>query len=82
MKETDARANNRMVLLLIGGIPVTVILAATWLWFFVARGELDLVGVLGTANRGTLVQPPRQLDDYELLEESGAVVRLTDMEPR
>ncbi|MCB1705664.1 MAG: hypothetical protein KDI17_12425 [Halioglobus sp.] len=71
-----------MVLLLIGGIPVTVILAATWLWFFVARGELDLVGVLGTANRGTLVQPPRQLDDYELLEESGAVVRLSDMEPR
>ena len=82
MKETNPNANNRMVLLLIGGIPVTVILAATWLWFFVARGELDLVSVLGTANRGTLVQPPRQLDEYELRDASGAVVKLSDMEPR
>lgn len=82
MKETNPTTNNRMVLLLIGGIPVTVILAATWLWFFVARGELDLVSVLGTANRGTLVQPPRQLDEHELRDESGAVVKLSDMEPR
>ena len=25
--------------------------------------DLDLVGTLGTANRGALVQPPRQIDD-------------------
>ncbi|MCR9105396.1 MAG: hypothetical protein NXI15_08910 [Gammaproteobacteria bacterium] len=59
---------NRMVLLLIAGIPLTMILAASWLWYFVAKGELDLVGALGTANQGTLVQPPRQLDDYALFE--------------
>ena len=63
MEDLNQLRRNRMVLLSIAGIPVTVILVATWLWYFVERGDLDLVGMLGTANRGTLVQPPRQLDD-------------------
>jgi len=50
----------RLTLLLIAGIPVIVILAATWLWYFVASGQLDLVGALGTANNGDLLRPPRQ----------------------
>tara|TARA_R110002049_G_scaffold37818_8_gene118363 strand:- start:1657 stop:2316 length:660 start_codon:yes stop_codon:yes gene_type:complete len=81
---TDSKPNNsnRMVLLLIGGIPLTVILAASWLWFFVVNGDIDLVGALGTANRGTLVQPPRQLDDTALLDASGATVNVAEMEPR
>ena len=58
MADALPTTNNRMVLLLIGGIPLTMILAATWLWYFVARGDLDLVSMAGTANRGTLVQPP------------------------
>ena len=82
MNKPNSTANNRMVLLLIGGIPLTVILAASWLWFFVARGEIDLVGALGTANRGTLVQPPRQLDERSLQDEQGTGVKLSDMEPR
>ena len=73
---------NRMVLLLIGGIPVTVALVATWLWYFVVRGDLDIVSILGTANRGELVQPPRQLDDQTLLDESGVILKFADMEPR
>ncbi|EAQ97561.1 hypothetical protein [Congregibacter litoralis] len=52
--------SGRMTLLLIAGIPVIVILAASWMWYFVAKGQLDLVGALGTSNRGQLVQPPRQ----------------------
>lgn len=72
----------RMVLLLIAGIPLTMILAATWLWYFVARGDLDLVGTLGTANRGSLVQPPRALEDHELRDESGRPVRYAELEPR
>jgi hypothetical protein len=40
-----------------------VILAASWMWYFVVNGELDIVGALGTANRGELVQPPRQALD-------------------
>jgi len=75
-------ASNRMVLLLIGGIPVTVILASTWLWYFVAHGNLDLVGALGTANQGTLLQPPRQIDEYELRDDAGRVVRYADLPPR
>lgn len=73
---------NRMVLLLIAGIPVTMILAATWLWYFVVRGELDLVGALGTANRGTLIQPPRQIDDVALFDQTGMVFRYADMTPK
>ncbi len=44
--------NNRLVLLMIAGIPLTMILAATWLWYFVVQGDLDIVGRLGTANAG------------------------------
>lgn len=60
--------STRLVLLLIAGIPLTVILVATWLWYYVVNGELDLVAALGTSNSGTLVQPPRQLDGIPLLE--------------
>jgi hypothetical protein len=82
MADTIPTTNNRMVLLLIGGIPLTMILAATWLWYFIARGDLDLVSMVGTANRGTLVQPPRQLDDQTLRDESGLVTKFADLEPR
>ena len=81
--ETKTQINkNRMVLLLIAGIPVTVILVATWLWYFVVNGDLDLVGMLGTANRGTLVQPPRQLDERELRDTNGRRFKYEDLEPR
>ncbi|MDC0362476.1 hypothetical protein OAN12_05475 [Halioglobus sp.] len=79
MEQTN---QGRMVLLLIAGIPLTMILAATWLWFFVARGELDIVGALGTANRGELIQPPRQLQDANLRELSGQKFAFSDLEPR
>jgi hypothetical protein len=71
-----------MVLLLIAGIPVTMMLAATWLWWFVVRGDLDLVGMIGTANRGELVQPPRKLDEAGLLDHYGREFRYGDLEPR
>ncbi len=57
---TVEAGNGRMILLLIAGIPVIMILAASWMWYFVVNGQIDLVGALGTANRGELVQPPRQ----------------------
>jgi hypothetical protein len=82
MTDTNAARGNRMILLLIGGIPVTMILTATWLWFFVARGDLDLVDMLGTANRGTLVQPPRQLNELVLRDEMGTAVAVSELEPR
>jgi len=82
MTGVNPNTSNRMVLLLIGGIPLTVILVATWMWYFVVRGDMDLVGILGTANNGTLVQPPRQLDDEMLYDEQGLRVNFADLEPR
>jgi hypothetical protein len=78
----DKTQNNRMVLLLIAGIPLTMILAATWLWYFVARGELDLVGTLGTANRGELVQPPRQIDDVVMFDGQDTPLPYRSLDPR
>jgi hypothetical protein len=71
MTTPEQTVNNRLVLLTIIGIPVTMILAASWLWYFVVRGDLDIVGVLGTANRGSLVQPPRALADARLFGDGG-----------
>lgn len=68
--------NGRLVLALIAGIPLIVILASSWLWFFVARGELDLVGALGTANSGELLQPPRQALDAGWRDAEGTPFRL------
>jgi len=82
MENMDNRANNRMVLLLIAGIPVTMILGATWLWYFVVRGDLDVVGTLGTANRGMLVQPPRQIAEVDVLEPNGSEFRYLNLEPK
>ncbi|CAN0600178.1 unnamed protein product, partial [Ectocarpus sp. 12 AP-2014] len=55
------KGSGRLTLLLIAGIPVIMVLASSWLWFFVANGQLDLVSALGTSNRGDLVSPPRQV---------------------
>lgn len=82
MENGDNRTNNRMVLLLIAGIPVTMILGATWLWYFVVRGDLDLVGTLGTANRGALVQPPRQIDEADVREPNGSDFKYLNLEPK
>ncbi len=82
MTENNPSANNRMMLLLIGGIPVTLILMATWLWYFVVHGDLDLVGMLGTGNRGTLVQPPRQMDDQALFDKDGLPITIAGMDSR
>ena len=82
MSNSNSSSRNRMVMLLIGGIPLTIILVATWVWFFVVRGDLDLIGIVGTANRGTLVQPPRQLDDQTLHGPLGESVKLAELDPR
>jgi hypothetical protein len=79
MEANSASTKNRMVLLLIAGIPVTVILIATWLWYYVVEGELDLVGTIGTSNSGTLVRPPRQLDGFDLIQAQGLPLRYSDI---
>lgn len=73
---------NRMILLLIAGIPLTMILTASWLWYFVVEGDLDLLGALGTANHGTLLDPPRQIITTPFQDDAGANFAWTDLEPR
>lgn len=65
------RNKNRMILLIIGGVPIVVTAIATWLWFYVASGKLDLVSILGTRNNGVLIQPPRQIKEIPLLQADG-----------
>lgn len=79
MNDAKQIRNNRLVLLTIAGIPLTMILAATWLWYFVINGDLDLVNAIGTANRGQLVQPPRQLDDVAMTADTGALIKYADL---
>ena len=66
-----APGNGRLTLLLIAGIPVIMILASSWLWYFVANGKLDIVGALGTSNSGMLVQPPRSVADAGWVNSAG-----------
>jgi len=82
MEISDQTRNTRLIFLSIVGIPVMVVLAATWLWFFVARGDLDLVAILGTSNHGSLVQPPRSLDEGNLLDSAGATFSYSDLPPQ
>ena len=66
-EQLKQQRNSRMILVLIAGIPLTVILTATWLWVYVINGDLDLLAVTGTQNRGTLVAPPQRIDDLSLI---------------
>ncbi len=71
----------RRTLLLIVGIPIAVLLTSTALWFSVNRGGVDIVGVLGTANNGTLVQPPREIDSAVLYDVDDAPSPIAQLDP-
>ncbi len=77
-----APSGGRATLLLIVGIPLTMILAASWLWYVVAKGDVDLLGALGTANNGTLVTPPRSLQSLTFVDAADTVFHWDDVEPR
>ena len=68
---TNPGRGNRRILLTIAGIPLLALLAASLLWYLVASERLDLVAVLGTANRGELLEQPLQLRTLELADAGG-----------
>ena len=80
--QSETRGQGRAVLLLIAGIPLTMMLAASWLWYFVVEGDLNLVGAIGTANNGTLVAPPREVQPVVFSDDAGRPFRWSDLEPR
>ena len=57
------RRRARLVLILIAGIPLSMMLGATALWWAVEQGHVDVLGSVGTANHGKLIDPPRSVTD-------------------
>ena len=82
MTETSNQGGGRAILLLIAGLPVTMILASTWLWYFVERGDVDIIGALGTANSGELLAEPINIHELEFEATDGSTVGLSSIEPK
>lgn len=82
MTETNNRTGGRAILLLIAGLPVTMILASTWLWYFVERGDIDIIGTLGTANSGELLPDPINIQALEFEAADGTQTSLSTVEPK
>ena len=80
-QHTDQRGG-RAILLLIAGLPVTMILAATWLWYFVERGDIDIVGALGTANSGEILSNPANIRSRSFNASDGSETSLNALEPK
>jgi hypothetical protein len=80
--ETSNQSGGRAILLLIAGLPVTMILASTWLWYFVERGDVDIIGALGTANSGELLAEPINIRELEFEATDGSTVGLSGIEPK
>ena len=80
-QHTDQRGG-RAILLLIAGLPVTMILAATWLWYFVERGDIDIVGALGTANSGEILSNPANIRSRSFTASDGSEISLDALEPK
>ena len=80
-QHTDQRGG-RAILLLIAGLPVTMILAATWLWYFVERGDIDIVGALGTANSGEILSNPANIRSRSFTASDGSYTSLDALEPK
>ena len=78
-QHTDQRGG-RAILLLIIGLPVTMILTATWLWYFVERGDIDIVGALGTANSGEILSNPANIRSRSFNASDGSETSLDALE--
>ena len=82
MTQNNDQRGGRTILLLIAGLPVTMILAATWLWYFVEQGDIDIVGALGTANSGELLAQPININALPFTTAVGTPTRLESQEPQ
>ena len=63
---------NRLLAFGIMLLPVMVISAASLLWLAVRSGHIDIVGHLGTHNKGRLIQPVREFEAIEVRDGGGA----------
>jgi len=73
------RRRARLVLILIAGIPLSMMLGATALWWAVEQGHVDVLGSVGTANHGELIDPPRSVTDVIFQHEGVAETLWQDL---
>ena len=78
MTDSTPERRGKGVILLIVGIPLAVLLAASGLWVAVDRGQVDLIGALGTANHGELVSPPKSMLALAFRDAAGRDARWAD----
>jgi cytochrome oxidase Cu insertion factor (SCO1/SenC/PrrC family) len=62
-------------------LPALVILLASGLWWLVERGHIDLLGMLGSSNKGTLVSPVRDMREVSLFDQAGQTVDYFNQDP-
>ncbi len=67
----STKTKNRLTVMLVAGIPLLLTAISTWLWVFVVKGDIDLVGMLGTRNHGNLINPPAQIKEFQVTREDG-----------
>jgi len=68
---TSSKRGNKQKLFVIAGLPLIVMLAATLLFHATQNGDINLVNLLGTKNRGDLMQPPQEVAKLALRDDSG-----------
>jgi len=73
MSIADSKRGSKRNLLIIAGMPLLVMLAATLLFRATQNGEINLVNLLGTGNIGDLLQPAIETSKLELRDEKGNV---------
>lgn len=78
MQNTIETNRNRFTLILVFAVPVVVLLASTLLYFLADARVVEL----GEANRGTLIAPPVQLAELNLVDANGQALDYSQPEPR
>ena len=73
------RQQGRRVLLLIIGTPLSMMLAATLLWWAVTEGQFDIIGAVGTANHGELIVPPKSVSQRTFSDDGDADLLWEDL---
>jgi cytochrome oxidase Cu insertion factor (SCO1/SenC/PrrC family) len=76
--KAEIRKSNRLTLMLIFGIPVTVLLFSTVLYYLADARVVDL----GQSNKGKLLTPPVQLKDLPLKNTDGSDFNYEKPEPK
>jgi cytochrome oxidase Cu insertion factor (SCO1/SenC/PrrC family) len=70
----ESQRRSRQKLWIIAGLPLLVMLAATLLYRATQNGDIDLVGLLGTKNRGDLLQPALEVTKLDLRNGDGQTI--------